>query len=67
MRIQFNDEPLEYTDGLKLAALLAQLEQRKAGAALAVKQTIIIPRKPWSSYLLCEGDTILLFQAMAGG
>lgn len=66
MRIQFNDEPLECTEGTTLSALLAQLEQGKAGAALAVNQTII-PRDQWSSYLLCEGDTILLFQAIAGG
>ncbi|HEY3982508.1 sulfur carrier protein ThiS [Cedecea sp.] len=66
MRIQFNDEPLECTAGITLAALLAQLEQGKAGAALAVNQTII-PREQWSNYLLREGDTILLFQAIAGG
>ena len=35
MHIQFNDEPLELTPGLTLAALLAQLDQGKAGAALA--------------------------------
>ncbi len=66
MRIQFNDEYLECTAGLTLAALLAQLDQGKAGAALAVNQTII-PREQWSNYLLREGDTILLFQAIAGG
>ncbi|AIR05174.1 MULTISPECIES: sulfur carrier protein ThiS [Cedecea] len=66
MRIQFNDEPLECTEGMTLATLLAQLEQGKAGAALAVNQTII-PREQWSNYLLREGDTILLFQAIAGG
>ncbi|ATF94735.1 sulfur carrier protein ThiS [Cedecea neteri] len=66
MRIQFNDEPLECTEGMTLAALLAQLEQGKAGAALAVNQTII-PREQWSNYLLREGDSILLFQAIAGG
>lgn len=66
MRIQFNDEPLECTDGITLTALLAQLEQGKTGAALAVNQTII-PREQWSNYLLREGDTILLFQAIAGG
>lgn len=66
MRIQFNDELLECTEGMTLATLLAQLEQGKAGAALAVNQTII-PREQWSNYLLREGDTILLFQAIAGG
>jgi sulfur carrier protein len=66
MRIQFNDEPLECTEGMTLATLLAQLEQGKAGVALAVNQTII-PREQWSNYLLREGDTILLFQAIAGG
>lgn len=66
MRIHFNDKPLECTEGMTLATLLAQLEQGKAGAALAVNQTII-PREQWSNYLLREGDTILLFQAIAGG
>lgn len=66
MRIRFNDKPLECPNGLTLAALLAQLDQGQAGTALAVNQTII-PRDQWSSYLLHEGDTILLFQAIAGG
>ncbi|MBU4681228.1 sulfur carrier protein ThiS [Cedecea davisae] len=66
MHIQFNDEPLECTAGLTIAALLAQLEQGKTGAALAVNHTIV-PREQWSDHLLREGDSILLFQAIAGG
>ena len=66
MHIQFNDEPLECPAGLTLAALLAQLEQGKTGVALAVNH-IIVPREQWSDHLLREGDSILLFQAIAGG
>jgi len=52
--------------GLSAAALLAQLNQLKPGVALAVNQQIL-PREQWEKYLMQEGDSLLLFQVIAGG
>ena len=66
MQILFNDKPLQYDDTLTLSTLLVEQEQLKPGSALAVNQ-IIIPRDQWDHFALQDGDTILLFQAIAGG
>lgn len=66
MQILFNDKPLQCSDALTLTPLLTELEQLKPGCALAVNQTII-PRCQWDQFVLHDGDSILLFQAIAGG
>ena len=66
MRIQFNDEPLQCMDNLSALQLLAQLNLDKPGTALAVNQTIL-PREQWAQHRLQEGDSLLLFQVIAGG
>jgi sulfur carrier protein len=66
MHIQFNDEPIQCVENLTLAKLLEQLRFLQPGVALAINQTII-PRERWETYLLNDGDQILLFQAIAGG
>ncbi|AYN28042.1 MULTISPECIES: sulfur carrier protein ThiS [Buttiauxella] len=66
MHIQFNDEPIQCVENLTLAKLLEQLRFLQPGVALAINQTII-PREQWETYLLNDGDQILLFQAIAGG
>ncbi|MEL4016811.1 sulfur carrier protein ThiS [Dryocola clanedunensis] len=66
MRILLNDESVQCVDSLTLAALLEQLRMLKPGTAAAVNQTIV-PREQWQRHKLCDGDQILLFQAIAGG
>ncbi len=66
MRVYFNDEPMQCAETLTLTNLLAQLSLLKPGTAVAVNQTIV-PREKWETYSLCDGDHILLFQAIAGG
>ncbi|EPK7361381.1 sulfur carrier protein ThiS [Kluyvera intermedia] len=66
MQIQFNDEPLQCAEGQTVNALLAQLNQLKPGAALALNQRIL-PREQWEQHIVQEGDQILLFQVIAGG
>ncbi|MCG6471027.1 sulfur carrier protein ThiS, partial [Vibrio parahaemolyticus] len=46
--------------------LLEQLDQRQAGAALAINQQIV-PREQWTQHIVQDGDQILLFQVIAGG
>lgn len=66
MQIRFNDEPMKIMAGLTIAALLGQLNQLKPGVALAVNQQIL-PREQWEKYLVQDGDSLLLFQVIAGG
>ncbi|EKM0378201.1 sulfur carrier protein ThiS [Cronobacter turicensis] len=66
MRIELNDEAIQCVEGLSAARLLAQLKLDRPGTALAVNQTIL-PRNQWPDYTLQEGDSLLLFQVIAGG
>lgn len=66
MHIHFNDEPMQCQDNLTLSELLEKQRLLKPGIALAVNQSIV-PREQWETHLLCDGDQILLFQAIAGG
>lgn len=66
MQILFNDNPLQCADAITLMTLLTELGQLKPGSALAVNHTII-PRCKWDHIVLQNGDSILLFQAIAGG
>ncbi|ALB61305.1 thiamine biosynthesis protein ThiS [Cronobacter condimenti 1330] len=66
MRIELNEESMQCEDGLSAAQLLEQLTLDKPGTALAVNQTIL-PRRQWPDYTLQEGDSLLLFQVIAGG
>jgi len=66
MNIIFNDSPLTYENPPTIQRLLIELNQLKPGIALAVNQQII-PREQWDKYTLQDGDSLLLFQAIAGG
>ncbi|URQ60562.1 sulfur carrier protein ThiS [Pantoea alhagi] len=66
MKIVVNDETLMLDPALTLDQLLDKLECQPAGTALAVNQQII-PRGSWSQHTLCEGDVVVIFQAIAGG
>lgn len=66
MLIRLNDKSLQCTDNLTIAAFLVEQDQLKLGSALAVNLTII-PRDRWDQFVLHDGDSILLFQAIAGG
>ncbi|MBD1227168.1 sulfur carrier protein ThiS [Xenorhabdus griffiniae] len=46
--------------------LLEHIERPQSGTALAINQTII-PRSEWQTHQINDGDSILLFQAIAGG
>lgn len=66
MRIVLNDESMQCGDNLNALQLLSQLNLDKPGTALAVNQTIV-PRERWPHHVLQEGDSLLLFQVIAGG
>ncbi len=62
----FNDQPMQCAAGQTVHELLEQLDQRQAGAALAINQQIV-PREQWTQHIVQDGDQILLFQVIAGG
>ena len=66
MRIVINDEPQIVSDPLTLHDLLIALSRSQPGTALAVNHRIV-PRDRWDSYLLQEGDELVIFQVIAGG
>ena len=66
MLIRLNDKALQCTDSLTITAFLIEQDRLKPGSALAVNQRII-PRDHWDHVVLHDGDSILLFQAIAGG
>ena len=61
MQILFNDQPMQCAAGQTVHELLEQLDQRQAGAALAINQQIV-PREQWAQHIVQDGDQILLFQ-----
>lgn len=66
MRIVINDKPLNCTESLTLRDLLTELDQQGSGTAVAVRQQIV-PRDRWDQTHLQDGDTILIFNVIAGG
>lgn len=66
MNITVNDEQYSLDMPVTICQLLIQLEQPSIGVALAINETIV-PRDNWETHFINDGDTILLFQAIAGG
>ena len=66
MNITVNDEHYSLDMPVTISQLLIELKQPSIGVALAIND-IIIPRENWNTQMINEGDTILLFQAIAGG
>lgn len=66
MNITVNDERYSLVMPVTISQLLIELQQPSMGVALAIND-IIIPRENWNTQMINEGDTILLFQAIAGG
>lgn len=66
MQIQFNQQRYTLSSPTTLAVFLASQQQLRAGIAVAINQQVI-PRSHWDSQSLQEGDTIMLFTAIAGG
>lgn len=65
MQILFNDQPMQCAAGQTVHELLEQLDQRQAGAALAINQQIV-PREQWAQHIVQDGDQILLFRLLQG-
>ncbi|MBB3324982.1 sulfur carrier protein ThiS [Atlantibacter sp. RC6] len=66
MRIALNDQQTDCAEAITLHRLLEQQGLLKPGIALAVNDAIV-PRSQWPEHVLQDGDSVLLFQVIAGG
>lgn len=66
MLIYFNQQPFSLTPPCTVAEFLAGQQQLRPGIAVAINQQVI-PRSCWDTQPLNNGDTIMLFTAIAGG
>ena len=64
--IVINEQPQQIVNQSDLQKIIHQFELPEMGCVFAINNTVI-PRSEWGSTLLSEGDSISLFQAIAGG
>ncbi|WP_261882277.1 sulfur carrier protein ThiS [Vibrio pelagius] len=64
--IVINEQPQQIVNQSDLQKIIHQFELPEMGCVFAINNTVI-PRGEWGSTLLSEGDSISLFQAIAGG
>ena len=65
MKLKVNDKEVE-TGATNLSQFSQEQNLPVTGIAVAVNQRMI-PRAEWTSYVLNEGDNILIIKAVCGG
>jgi thiamine biosynthesis protein ThiS len=66
MKVTLNGEPREFTDGLTLAALIAQLGMKQDRVAVELNLEIA-PRSTWESTVIKNGDKLEIVHFVGGG
>ncbi|CAE6921624.1 COG2104 Sulfur transfer protein involved in thiamine biosynthesis [Vibrio sp. B1FLJ16] len=64
--IAINDQPQQVESNVNLQQIITQFSLPEVGCVFAINNQVV-PRSEWASTILSEGDTISLFQAIAGG
>lgn len=64
--IVINELPQRVAIQSNLQQIIHQFELPEIGCVFAINNSVV-PRSEWASTKLCEGDSISLFQAIAGG
>jgi len=65
MKLKVNDKEVE-TRATHLSLFFQEQDFPTTGIAVAVNQRMV-PRAEWDSYVLNEGDNILIIKAVCGG
>ena len=65
MRLRVNDKEVE-TGASNLSLFSQEQDLPATGIAIAVNNRMV-PRTEWDSYVLHEGDSILIIKAVCGG
>lgn len=66
LTVTVNDMTIKLDPQKTIIDLLEQLQHPRIGIALAVNQSIV-PKDEWATYQVQDHDTIIIFQAIAGG
>ncbi|USD34116.1 MULTISPECIES: sulfur carrier protein ThiS [Vibrio] len=66
IQIIVNERPYNVSAGSDLESIIKQFSLPEIGCVFAINNTVV-PRSEWCTTCLSEGDTISLFQAIAGG
>ncbi len=64
--ITINQQPHQIEHNISFQQIITQFSLPKMGCVFAINNQIV-PRSEWASSVLSEGDSISLFQAIAGG
>ncbi|ANQ18377.1 sulfur carrier protein ThiS [Vibrio natriegens] len=64
--ITINDQPQQVALNANLQQIITQFSLPEVGCVFAINNQVV-PRSEWASTVLSEGDSISLFQAIAGG
>lgn len=64
--ISINDQPQQVEFNTNLQQIITQFSLPEMGCVFAINNQVV-PRSEWASTVLSEGDSISLFQAIAGG
>ncbi|MBE3879886.1 sulfur carrier protein ThiS [Vibrio parahaemolyticus] len=64
--IAINDQPQQVECKANLQQIITQFSLPEMGCVFAINNQVV-PRSEWASTVLSEGDSISLFQAIAGG
>ncbi|NOI83606.1 sulfur carrier protein ThiS [Vibrio tubiashii] len=64
--IVINDQSHQVASASNLQQIIHQFELPEIGCVFAINNNVV-PRSEWASTVLSQGDSISLFQAIAGG
>lgn len=64
--IAINEQSHQVATGSNLQQIISQFELPEMGCVFAINNNVV-PRSEWASTALSQGDSISLFQAIAGG
>ncbi|WP_414931628.1 sulfur carrier protein ThiS [Vibrio europaeus] len=64
--IVINDQSHQVASASNLQQIIQQFELPEIGCVFAINNNVV-PRSEWASTVLSQGDSISLFQAIAGG
>lgn len=66
MTLHINGEPREFSDGLTVATLVAQLGMKPDRVAVELNLQIV-PRSQWEATMLKQGDKLEVVHFVGGG
>lgn len=64
--IAINEQSHQVATDSNLQQIISQFELPEMGCVFAINNNVV-PRSEWASTVLSQGDSISLFQAIAGG